>query len=169
MKYSIIAAMDDNNLIGNNNELPWNIPEDLKWFQKCTINKPIIMGKNTWESLGSKPLTNRLNLIVSKSMELPKTRDHYVFRSVRDATKFAEKCIMKRLFLSEIFYIGGRSIYAEALSFCTHMYITHVDGTYSGNVYFPEFSLNTYNTIYTSRNDGFTTKIYEQIKRNNIK
>ena len=67
MKISLIAAMSQNEVIGNKNSLPWHIPEELKFFKETTLGKPIIMGRKTFDSLGKKPLPKRKNIILSSS------------------------------------------------------------------------------------------------------
>src|SRR5690606_15276299 len=68
MKLILVVAAAENNVIGVQNELPWHLPDDLKFFKKITLNKPVIMGKNTWLSIG-KPLPNRLNIVISTTLE----------------------------------------------------------------------------------------------------
>ena len=68
MKIKLITAYDKNKLIGVDNKLPWDLPEDLKHFKKSTLNKTIIMGKNTYLSL-KKPLPNRVNIVISRTLE----------------------------------------------------------------------------------------------------
>ena len=78
MNFKIIVAATRNFGIGYKNKLPWHIPEDLKHFSKTTIgngNNAIIMGRNTWESIGSKPLPKRHNVIVSTKLEQPKYKN----------------------------------------------------------------------------------------------
>src|ERR1700758_2604846 len=71
MIISFIVAVSDNNAIGRDNQLPWYMPEDLKFFKRTTLGKPVLMGRKTYESLG-KPLPGRLNIVISsKNIELP--------------------------------------------------------------------------------------------------
>ena len=69
MIISLIAAIDRNGVIGSDGDLPWNIPSDLKKFREITSNKPIIMGRKTWDSIG-RPLPNRDNIVISKNKNL---------------------------------------------------------------------------------------------------
>jgi len=70
MKFHLIWAQDENGAIGKNGDLPWHIPEDLKNFKKLTLNKPIIMGRKTWDSLKFKPLPKRRNIVLSSQKEI---------------------------------------------------------------------------------------------------
>ena len=69
MILSIIVAMADNRVIGLNNQMPWHMPADLAWFKKNTLNKPVIMGRKTFESIG-RPLPNRHNIVISREIEI---------------------------------------------------------------------------------------------------
>lgn len=67
---SLIAAMTPERVIGRDGDMPWHLPADLAWFKRNTLNKPVIMGRKTWESIGSKPLPGRKNIIISRNSEL---------------------------------------------------------------------------------------------------
>ena len=68
MRIALIAAMSENGVIGNHNALPWHLPEELEYFREKTRDKPVIMGRKTFESIGSKPLSNRLNIILTHAL-----------------------------------------------------------------------------------------------------
>ena len=90
MNFKIIVAATKKFGIGFKNKLPWRVPEDLKHFSKTTIgkgNNAIIMGRNTWESIGSKPLPKRHNIIVSSTIEKPEYENVAVFKNPKDAFK----------------------------------------------------------------------------------
>jgi len=128
MKISIIAAFNPQFIIGINGKMPWRIPEDLKRFKRLTMGKPIIMGRKTWESIGSKPLPGRMNVVVSSSdtvKEGPAGEETIVVKVpaldailtfIRDMTSY-----------DEVFIIGGERLYAEALPLADRMYLTAVD------------------------------------------
>src|SRR3989338_139592 len=113
---SIIAAMDRNRVIGKDNALPWNIPEDLKNFKALTSGKSVIMGRKTFESLG-RPLPKRQNIVVSRGM--PPIEGVIVCSSLDEAFQAAAS--------EEVFVIGGASIYAQALPYADRMYLSYVD------------------------------------------
>lgn len=130
---SFIAALDKNFVIGNKNGLPWGkpIPADIKVFREKTLGKTVVMGRKTFESIG-KPLPNRTNVILTS-----------------DKTFTAEGCTMvysldevKKLSTpdNEIMIIGGAQVFKEMLPFADRLYLTFVDGTFEGDVYFPIFN-----------------------------
>ena len=148
MKLSIIVAMDDNQLIGKDNALPWRLPADLAYFKKTTTGKTgktVLMGRKTYDSIG-KPLSNRRNVILSRTSNTSKNRETFNnIRSALDACKNEE----------EVMIIGGMSIYAQFLTpsidkndlFATEpvplvdrLYITKIEGEFEGDAHFPEFN-----------------------------
>lgn len=125
MKNSIIAAFNPQFIIGINGKIPWHVPEDLKRFKKLTMGKPIIMGRKTWESLGSKPLPGRLNMIVSSSM----AGEHChapAGVAIADSLSPAIEFFKRGGVDDEVFIIGGERLYAEALPMADRMYLTVV-------------------------------------------
>lgn len=138
---SIIAAISINNVIGKDNELPWIIPEDLKHFKEKTMGHPIIMGWNTWQSIGEKPLPGRLNVILSRqNRPIPRSKDIKLIHNFLDIKKFKNP-----------FIIGGASVYKEYLPLANKLYITRVfKEIYGGScVNFPNIN-NTFSVINTS-------------------
>ena len=131
MRLSIIVAMDDNQLIGKDNALPWHLPADLAYFKKVTTGKTVLMGRKTHESIG-RPLPNRRNVIIS-----------------RNATFTAEGCevvgsIDAALALAkddnEVMIMGGASFYEQMLPHIDRLYITQIEGGYEGDAHFPNFN-----------------------------
>ena len=130
MILSIIAAMDRNRLIGNKNQLPWHLPADLAHFKSVTMGKPVLMGRKTFESIG-RPLPGRKNIIMTRSSTL-NIDGVIVVRDVEEAvSKISEE--------DELMVIGGSSVYELLLPKANRMYLTHVDGEFEGDVWFPEF------------------------------
>jgi len=130
MQVSLIAAMDRNRLIGNNNELPWHLPADFAHFKSVTMGKPIIMGRKTFESIG-KPLPGRVNIVLSRN---PETQ----FEGVICVSDF-EQALLAVPDVQEIMIIGGGAIYEMLLSRVTRMYLTYVDAAFDGDAWFPDF------------------------------
>lgn len=125
MAINIIAARDGNYLIGLNGKLPWNIPADLKRFKELTTGHAVIMGRKTFESLGSKPLPDRNNFVVgSKLASGMFVHEPRLFpaSSLKYALSRAEA--FKH---DEIFIIGGARLYAEAMPIADRIYMTRVD------------------------------------------
>ncbi|GIN77574.1 Dihydrofolate reductase [Bacillus paralicheniformis] len=129
---SLITAMDRNRLIGKDNDLPWHLPQDLKYFKEVTKGHAVIMGRKTFESIG-RPLPHRENIIVTsnKELDIPNCQ---VMHSTEEAVRFAKN---KN---EECFVIGGSTLYAEILPFADKLYVTKIDETFEGDRYFPEFS-----------------------------
>jgi dihydrofolate reductase len=131
MIISLIAAASSNRVIGLNNELPWRLPADLKYFKAKTTGHHILMGRKTWESLG-KALPERVSLVVSRqNLNLPE--GVFGFHSVEDAVRFAEEQNE-----SELFVVGGGEIYTQCLQMAHRIYLTHVYGQIkNGTAFFP--------------------------------
>lgn len=134
---SLIAAMDKNNLIGYNNDMPWNLPNDLKHFKEVTSHHTIVMGRKTYESIG-RPLPNRKNIILSCSGY--KTDEKVEVISSIDEIKNLAKD-------EEIFVIGGGTIYEQVIPYADRLYITRIDAEFTGDTYFPQFSENDWKVI----------------------
>ena len=130
-----IAAMAENRTIGIAGKLPWHIPEDLKHFKAMTLGKPIIMGRKTFESIGSKPLPKRLNIVISRSRLLA---DGIVWAaSIEDAIAAAKKEAVQSG-QNEIMIVGGGQIYADALPLTEKLYLTIIHRDIeNGDAFFP--------------------------------
>jgi len=126
----MIAAMDINRLIGNNNQLPWHLPADFAHFKAVTMGKPIVMGRKTYESIG-KPLPGRVNIILSRN---PDTNfDGTVcVGNIKQAMVVVPDA-------EEIVVIGGSTIYDELLPVADRMYLTYVEAEFDGDAWFPVF------------------------------
>lgn len=129
---SIIVAIDESRAIGKNNDLLWNIPEDLKHFRDVTKGHPIIMGKNTFYSIG-KALPNRTNIVLTSDKDFHE-KDCLVAYTLKDALNLGREHDE-----NEIFIIGGGMVYASALPFADKLYLTLVEGKHDADVYFPEY------------------------------
>jgi dihydrofolate reductase len=127
---NIIAAVGINREIGKNNQLLWDLPNDLKRFKSLTTGHPVIMGRKTHESIG-KPLPGRLNIIITRQ------RDYFVdgcliVHSIKDAIAEAKKQD------EEVFIIGGEEIYKLAMPLAERLYMTWVHGEFEADSFFPE-------------------------------
>ena len=129
MEVHLIWAQDKNGGIGKNGKLPWHISEDLKNFKRITLNSTIIMGRKTWESLPVKPLPNRDNIILSKTLVL----DILTFKTYEDCI---DNLIKRNI--SKVFIIGGRSMYKLFFNKADYLHITKIDLLEEGiNEFFP--------------------------------
>lgn len=128
---SLMVAHDPNRVIGRDNQLPWHIPEDLAYFKKHTINKAIVMGRNTYESIG-RPLPKRRNIVVSRQQDLT-IAGVEVVHSIEEAVKLAEE------FHPEVMIIGGEQIFKTVLPTADRLYITLIHDEFEGDTFFPEY------------------------------
>ena len=120
--------MANNRVIGNKGKLPWRIPEEMKFFKATTTNNTVLMGRNTFESIG-RPLPNRLNIVLSKTM--PEQKGVIVMRDIEQVFDFP-------LIMGTIFLIGGAQMYESLLDRCDGAYLSHIAGEYEGDTFFPE-------------------------------
>src|SRR3982750_4529721 len=113
---SFVVAIGQNNVIGKNNQLPWHIPADLKFFKKVTMGHPIIMGRKTYESIG-KPLPGRENIIVTRNKEY-KQEGCKVIHTVEDLLNLSKEKG------EEVFVIGGAELFNVTFPYADRLYIT---------------------------------------------
>lgn len=138
-------AMSRNRVIGRNNALPWYLPEDLKYFKRVTMGKPIIMGRKTWESIG-RPLPGRTNIVITRSSGYEVPEGVRVVLSLAAALDLAEKICMIHG-LDEAVVIGGAEIYALALPVANRLYMTQVHAEVDGDAYFPQIILDAWQEL----------------------
>lgn len=126
----MIVAMSKNGVIGINNRLPWpKLKEDMKFFRTITIGKTVVMGRKTFESIGSKPLLGRNNIVISKNRLPYEFENLTVFNDINEVFKL-DNCVI----------IGGSSIYEYFLPYTNIMYITIVNKHIEGDTYFPHIN-----------------------------
>ncbi len=127
---SIIVAMAKNRVIGKENDMPWHLPADLQHFRKITSEKPIIMGRKTYESIG-RPLPKRHNIIISNNRDY-KQEGCDVVGSLEEAVKVAGD-------VEELFIIGGGFLYNQTINSADKLYLTFIDLEVEGDTFFPEY------------------------------
>lgn len=131
---SLIVAADKNNAIGKSGQLPWHLPNDLRFFKNTTWGMPVIMGRKTFESVG-KPLAGRTNIVITRNLEW-QFPDVIVVTSLNEAIEQAS-----RLEVNEVFITGGGKVYAEALPIANRVYLTRVNTQISeADTWFPILS-----------------------------
>ena len=136
MRLAHIVAASENNVIGVNNGLPWNIPEDMKFFREKTKGKALIMGRKTFESVGH-PLPHRLNVVVTRQKNYASDADNVVV--VPNLEMAIEHCRgMEYKYGNEVFIIGGGELFKESLSLVDVIYLTRIHKKYEGDVFYPE-------------------------------
>ncbi|MCP4491781.1 MAG: dihydrofolate reductase [Gammaproteobacteria bacterium] len=131
-RVSLICAMDRNRLIGNNNQLPWHLPADLKMFKKTTLGKPVVMGRKTYESIG-KALPGRLNIVITSRLDWSAAGCD-VANSIDQALELAGES-------EEVMLIGGASLYMQTIDIADTIYLTIINHSFSGDTWFPEVNL----------------------------
>lgn len=144
MIVSQIAAMSRSRAIGVANKLPWDLPEDMKYFRETTRAKIVIMGRKTFESMDSKPLPKRMNVVISRN---PQPSDNPLVKwvsSIEAALSFAKETIStqagKAQWGEEIFIIGGGEIFKDSLPQTNRIYLTEIDADFAGDSFFPDFN-----------------------------
>jgi len=163
MIISIIAAVAENRVIGNKNKLPWHLPADFKYFKEKTLNKTIVLGFNTFKSIGEKPLPNRKHIVLSKE-DIKLTGDCYLAKSIDEALKIAElrgtdadkrgqdeKLKNFSSLNEEVMICGGAMVYKQFLPLADRMYLTFIHQDFEGDTFFPEFNMDDWREV--SRED----------------
>ena len=153
---SMIFAMDPTGLIGKNNDLPWDYPEDLQYFKYITLNKTVLMGVTTFESIVqrlNKPLPNRKSIVASL--------DNYSYPGVEVINDLIG--FLKKPHNEEIFVIGGKTIYEIAFPYADKLYITHIKKVFEGDTYL-DLDLSDFKLIKSDDNEELTFAVYERIK-----
>jgi len=141
---SIIVAMANNRAIGKDNQLLWHLPEDLKYFKRVTMGKPIVMGRKTFESIG-RPLPGRLNIIVTRQKDW-KHKGVKVVHSVDDAMALADaQALIDGV--DEVMMIGGAELYEAALPEAEKLYLTRVDADIDGDAFFSKLNESEWKEI----------------------
>lgn len=130
MIVSMIAAMAKNRVIGADNQMPWHLPADLGHFKRCTLGKPVIMGRKTYQSIG-KALPGRVNIVVTRDANYA-LKDAVVVTDCDSAIEAAGS-------VDEVMIIGGGSIYEHFLPLCQRLYLTEIELDVQGDTYFPDY------------------------------
>lgn len=135
-----IAAMDKGRVIGHGAEIPWHLPEDLKYFSKKTTGHTVLMGRKTFDTLPKQfsPLPNRVSVVVTRGAERGFPDEVLV---VKDPVAFIEEARSgaRTLCSEELWVVGGAQIYEQTMPLWDELYLTLVHSKHSGDVFFPEF------------------------------
>ena len=131
---ALIAARARNGVIGLDNQMPWHLPEDLAYFKRVTLGKPVLMGRKTFESIG-RPLPGRLNIVVTRNPDW-QAAGVQVAHSLDAALALAAAAAPE-----EIMLIGGAELYRQALPQADVLYLTEIDAEFAGDAFFPEVDL----------------------------
>ena len=143
MQISMIAAMGSNRVIGKDNDIPWHLPDDFKFFKDTTKNHHVVMGRKNWESLSPKfqPLPDRTNLVITRQS------DYVASGATVVATLEDALAIAKKNREPEPFIIGGGEIYRMAWDLADRIYLTEIDSPFDGQVTFPEIDLSKWKEV----------------------
>ena len=137
MQISLIVAFTQNRVIGEDNQMPWYLPRDLAWFKRNTLNKPVIMGRKTFESIG-RPLPNRNNIVLSRQ---PFIYDGVQWAdSLQTALSFCEND-------AEVMIIGGGELFKQSLPMTNKLYLTEIQTALDGDTFFPQIDFNQWKLV----------------------
>ena len=141
---SHLVAVSNDLVIGVDNDLPWNLKDDLAHFKKYTLNKTIIMGRKTFESIG-RPLPNRINYVISRTVK--EIDGAHVFDNLENAMHAAEKHNHEMGIVNEIVIIGGGYLFKETLPVMNKLVITKVDCDVLGDIYYPKVEMENWKLV----------------------
>ncbi len=129
-KISLVCAMANNRVIGKDNGMPWHLPADLKHFKRVTMDKPIVMGRKTYESIG-RPLPGRRNVVISRNPNF-QAQGCDIVDSIESALTLLDKN-------AEIMIIGGGYLYSQVIEKANILHLSFIDLDVDGDTFFPEF------------------------------
>ena len=155
---SLIVAYSLNRVIGDKGRIPWNIPGEKKRFKELTEGNIVIIGRKSFEEIGS-PLTNRTNIVVSKT------------KKFIDTNCFTVNSLQQALYLSQgkdVFISGGERLYKESISLVNKMYITEIKGIFPGDAFFPWFDEKEFDKKIDAKFYGNIPYQYMTYTRKNI-
>lgn len=146
---TLIAACSKNRVIGKDNKLIWNLPEDLKRFKNLTLGNPIVMGRKTYQSIG-KSLPGRLNIILTKNKDF-KANNCLIYNNMYDMLEIYQQ--------SNLFVIGGGEIYNMLLPYADRVELTLIEKSFDGDAFFPELGNDWIESnVEVNSNDEFEYK-----------
>ncbi|MFS7309243.1 type 3 dihydrofolate reductase [Rahnella inusitata] len=144
MIISLIAALATDRVIGMENAMPWHLPGDLAWFKRNTLNKPVIMGRKTFESIG-RPLPGRLNIVISSK---PGEHEGVTWATSVDAALAAAGGV------EEVMVMGGGRVYEQFLPKANRLYLTHIDAEVEGDTHFPDYEPDDWESTFSEFHDA---------------
>lgn len=146
MILTTIAAVAQNGVIGNNNDLIWRLPDDLKHFKNLTKGHTMIMGRKTWESIGAKPLPHRRHIIITRNFDYEADGAEIV-STIDEALELAHTD-------EHVFIAGGGEIYKLAMPYIQRMELTIVHHDFDGDTYFPDFEESQWRELKSTRHEA---------------
>lgn len=144
MIISVVVAAGEDNSIGASNDLMWKLPNDMRFFKNLTWGMPVVMGRKTFESMGSKPLPGRINIVISSTLKFDGEKENLVMvKNLEEAINRAEESDCK-----EVFIIGGGQIYKEAMRRVDCIYMTRVHAVFpQADTFFPAIDSAVFDCI----------------------
>jgi dihydrofolate reductase len=159
MRIALIAAMANNRVIGKDNQMPWHLPEDLRYFKAMTLGKPVVMGRKTFESIG-RPLPGRHNIVISRQPDYRLDGVSCV-SSFEEAKKVAGEC-------DELIVMGGGQLYAQVMPLADIMYLTFIKLETEGDTFFPPWNEQEWQVLQTesiTNDDGLEYSFNTLVKK----
>jgi dihydrofolate reductase len=141
MIVTFVVAMAENGVIGRDGELPWRMPTDLRRFRQLTLDRPVVMGRKTYESIG-KPLDRRDNIVITRQRDFSRPEIHVV--ATVDAALALGRTLAAQRGAGEIAVIGGAEVFRAALPFAQRVYLTLVHADPAGDVVLAPFDPATW-------------------------
>jgi dihydrofolate reductase len=143
MIISQIVAVGKNNEIGKDNDLLWKMPNDTKFFMNTTTGHAVLMGRNTFESLGKRPLKNRTNIIITRQTGYEVPDGCVVVSTIEAGIEYARQHGEEELFI-----IGGGSVYEQSLHLTNRVYLTRIEGEFDATVFFPKLNSTEWKVVH---------------------
>lgn len=148
MKLSILVAVSENGVIGKQGELPWRLPDELKYVKRTTLGHCLLMGRKTYESIG-RPLPGRTSIVVSRQADYAPHPEVVVVHDYEAGVAAA-----RERGETELFVFGGESLYAEALPRADRLYLTRVHAEIEGDAHFPAFDADAWKCTREERHEA---------------
>ena len=162
--YVLVAAVADNGVIGQDGEMPWHLPADLKHFKRLTTGHPVVMGRRTYDSIVAhlgEPLPERHSVVLSsQALTLPDGAE--VVASV-EAARDAAADAAERLGVETVYVVGGATVYEQCLPFADGLVLTELRDDYEGDTYFPAVDDDAWRVVERDARDGFDFVTYERV------
>lgn len=158
IKIALIVAMASNRVIGRDNQLPWHLPNDLKYFKATTLGKPVVMGRKTYESIG-RPLPGRTNIVVTTNRAF-RPEGVEVVHSVDEGLDLAQR-VAKADGVEELMVIGGAQLYEAVMPQVDRLYVTQVHAIVEGDALFPELEFSQWQELSCERHKAGDNNPYD--------
>lgn len=170
--FNLVVACSRNQVIGHNNTIPWDVPEDIKNFRSLTKGNIIVMGRKTYDSLPNGALKDRYHIVITREPEKYENCDDIIFTTLEDAMILIENKRNEKN--QQVYIIGGRQIYDYFFPYCKRLYVTVINQYVVGDVYFPydiqelySYGFENIHTSYPYKSDTnvmYQFKVYDKIE-----